>query len=264
MQEFLIFSGRLLRNEREERKVSQAALAEKVGVSEKTVRRFEKMRGLVGTPRRVAMIKRFAEALGVDWRVFYEPDELKKSLNALINELGEPVPVPISLSWFKPAFHFNSPTLMRRVLPLVVPLIAGLVIFGAPLTVEESNLQDIPRAIDQAESVAPWPIGHDRRNVKSSFALRAKLGNPIAQIVLATHYAEGSGGLPQDHAQAVKWCVRAAEQFGTNESSTLLRAHQKGLHVARDHVDPLHWCRRALEQTPPNALSYLDRLLRPA
>ncbi|MEO7297526.1 MAG: tetratricopeptide repeat protein [Verrucomicrobiota bacterium] len=55
-------------------------------------------------------------------------------------------------------------------------------------------------------------------------------------------------GVPQDHAEAVKWFRKAAEQNHVMAQSSLGYCYDAGEGVAKDYVEAVKWYRKAAEQ----------------
>jgi hypothetical protein len=75
----------------------------------------------------------------------------------------------------------------------------------------------------------------------------AVAGNPTAQFGLGVIYLEGYG-VPQDHAEAVRWFRLAANQGVPNTQYALGVMYQEGKGVLQDHSEAARWYRLAADQ----------------
>jgi TPR repeat protein len=64
-------------------------------------------------------------------------------------------------------------------------------------------------------------------------------------------------GVPQDHAEAVRWCRLTAEQGDANAQSELGFMYDYGKGVPEDGQEAVHWLRLAAEQADAYAQAYL-------
>ena len=87
----------------------------------------------------------------------------------------------------------------------------------------------------------------------------AKEGNANAQVSLGQMYVLGLG-VPQDHAQAVKWYTLAAEQGHARAQYTLGRMYATAHGVPQDYRKAAKWFRKAAEQGQPDSQAWLGAL----
>lgn len=73
---------------------------------------------------------------------------------------------------------------------------------------------------------------------------QAEQGDAFAQSSLGILYRRGQG-VPQDHAQAVKWFRKAAEQGDAGAQISLGYAYRDGEGVPQDHAQAVNWFRKA-------------------
>lgn len=74
----------------------------------------------------------------------------------------------------------------------------------------------------------------------------AKAGNARAQNVMGLLY-QGGHGVPQDHAESLRWLVLSAEQNEPTAFNNLGVVYSKGLGVKQDHAEAVKWFRRAAD-----------------
>jgi len=84
----------------------------------------------------------------------------------------------------------------------------------------------------------------------------AEGGDAKAQLSLGVAYHRGSG-VPQDHAEAVKWYRKSADQGNASARFNLGNAYTKGNGVPQDYAEAVNWYRKAAEQGHPRAQSAL-------
>ena len=66
--------------------------------------------------------------------------------------------------------------------------------------------------------------------------------------------------MKQDHAAAVRWYRKAAEQGHAVGQYNLAGIYSNGLGVKQDHAEAVRWCRMAAEQGLVDAVAALNRL----
>ena len=81
----------------------------------------------------------------------------------------------------------------------------------------------------------------------------AENGFDYAQFKLGEMYSFGSGGVPQDYVEAVKWYRKAAEQNDAEAQCSLGICYATGRCVAQDEVEAVKWWRKAAEQNDATA-----------
>lgn len=69
-------------------------------------------------------------------------------------------------------------------------------------------------------------------------------------------------GVPQDHAEAVSWCRKAAERGDAMAQSYLGFSYAHGQGVPQDYAEAIRWYRRAADQGYPNAQYSLGNMYR--
>ena len=74
----------------------------------------------------------------------------------------------------------------------------------------------------------------------------AKSGNARAQNVMGLLY-QGGHGVPQDHAESLRWLLLSAEQNEPTAFNNLGLVYSKGLGVKQDHVEAVKWYTRAAD-----------------
>jgi uncharacterized protein len=76
---------------------------------------------------------------------------------------------------------------------------------------------------------------------------QAERGDATAQSTLGWKYAKGEG-VPQDHAEAVRWFRKAADQGNVAAQINLGVSYAKGEGVAQDYAEAAKWYRKAADQ----------------
>ena len=76
----------------------------------------------------------------------------------------------------------------------------------------------------------------------------AEQGNADAQYNLGVMYDEGTGGVPKDHAEALKWFRKAAEQGHAQAQFDLVVPYAFGFGVPKDYAEAFKWFRKAAER----------------
>jgi len=87
----------------------------------------------------------------------------------------------------------------------------------------------------------------------------AEQGHAVSQYNLGVMYANGQG-VKQDHAEAVRWYRKAAEQGHTGGQCNLGGMYENGQGVKQDHAEAVRWYRKAAEQGLVYAVAALKRL----
>lgn len=90
-------------------------------------------------------------------------------------------------------------------------------------------------------------FAHDLEAAVRWFNASAQQGNPLAQLWMATLYANGEG-VEHDYRQAAALWRQAAEQEHASAQHALGWAHRDGLGVPIDKAAAVHWFRRAAAQ----------------
>jgi TPR repeat protein len=88
---------------------------------------------------------------------------------------------------------------------------------------------------------------------------RAQQGDATAQAELGWRYASGEG-LPQNHAEAVKWFRKAADQGNVAAQVNLGVSYAKGEGVSQDYAEAAKWYRKAADQGNAVAQSVLGAM----
>ena len=159
-------------------------------------------------------------------------------------------------------------------LPMVLLLLAGI---GAVPAAAQS-LSDFPVGVPiplppdydpnipvpaAAQSLSDARAAYERGDYGTAhrgFLGFAEQGDADAQFDLGVMYYDGQG-VPQDHAEAVKWFRRAAEQGLADAQSNLGGMYYEGQGVPQDHAEAAKWFRRAAEQGNTTAQFYLGLML---
>ena len=89
---------------------------------------------------------------------------------------------------------------------------------------------------------------------------KAEQGNAEAQFNLGVAYFKGKG-VPQDHAEAVRWCRLAAEQGHAEAQCDLGLCYATGYGVLQDYKEAMKWYHLAAEQGDVKAQFYLGRVI---
>ena len=76
----------------------------------------------------------------------------------------------------------------------------------------------------------------------------AEQGNADAQYDFGVLYANGKGGVPKDHAEALKWFRKAAEQGHAQAQFDLVVPYAFGFGVPKDYAEAFKWFRKAAER----------------
>lgn len=86
-------------------------------------------------------------------------------------------------------------------------------------------------------------------NTELSRALAAaELGEPKAQALLGGMFATGSGGVPKDSAEALRWLLKAADGGDADGQLSLALMYRNGTGVPKDDAQALAWYRKAARQ----------------
>ena len=81
----------------------------------------------------------------------------------------------------------------------------------------------------------------------SEFRPLAEAGSSTAQTLLGFMYWNGQG-VPQDHAEAVKWYRKATKYGYAAAQNNLGVMYERGQGVPQDYAEALKWYRRAAAQ----------------
>jgi TPR repeat protein len=95
-----------------------------------------------------------------------------------------------------------------------------------------------------------WPVYKKKateRKLAEAATVHARQGDANAQYSLGNMYRKGQG-VPQDHAQAVRWFREAAGQGDTKAQFNLAFMYAHGQGVPQDYAEAVHWARQAAEQ----------------
>ena len=87
---------------------------------------------------------------------------------------------------------------------------------------------------------------------------RRRAGHANAQAILGAMYAEGKG-VPQDDAEAVKWCRLAADQGNYYAQRNLAISYAKGEGVPQDYVQAHMWINLAASRIPASEVKRRSR-----
>ncbi|MCL2186330.1 MAG: SH3 domain-containing protein [Treponema sp.] len=78
--------------------------------------------------------------------------------------------------------------------------------------------------------------------------VKAKTGNPKAQLNLGLDYYNGTGGVAKDYAKAVEWWQKSADQGNLDSLCNLGTAYHRGLGVTQDEAKGLELYQNASDQ----------------
>ena len=131
----------------------------------------------------------------------------------------------------------RTATVLILILSLLFP---GLAVAGP--------LEDATKAYEQG----------DYKDAYHLFGPLAEQGLPEAQYNLGIMYSKGQG-LPQDYAEAVKWCRKAAEQGYAPAQSNLGVMYSKGQGVPQDYVLAHMWFNLATSLYPASEKEWRDQ-----
>jgi TPR repeat protein len=96
------------------------------------------------------------------------------------------------------------------------------------------------------EGIAAYDSGNYETALRE-FRILAEQGKALAQDYLGVMYDKGQG-VPQDHAEAVKWYRKAAEQGLGGAQTNLGLMYDRGKGVAQNYAEAVKWYRKAAEQ----------------
>jgi len=88
--------------------------------------------------------------------------------------------------------------------------------------------------------------------VADDYREAAEQGDAASQYALAKCYEEGRG-VPQDFAEAFKWCEKAAVQGHTDAEYMLGTCYAFGIHVSQNYEQAVTWHEKAARQGHPDA-----------
>jgi TPR repeat protein len=117
-------------------------------------------------------------------------------------------------------------------------------------------------AVTCAAAIIPWLVYKEeatqRRLVEIASVSRARAdqGDAKAQYSLGVIYARGQG-VPQDHAEAVRWYRKAADQGYAKAQFNLAFMYYQGKGVPQDYTQAVRWYRRAADRGDAIAQYYL-------
>jgi uncharacterized protein len=100
------------------------------------------------------------------------------------------------------------------------------------------------------------------KNFSTALALArplAEQNDPDAQLLLAWMHQHGEG-VPEDMAEAAKWCRKAAELGNAKAQHNLGTHYQFGFGVTKDMREAALWYRKAAEQGDPSAQLRLGQM----
>src|ERR1017187_10160622 len=97
------------------------------------------------------------------------------------------------------------------------------------------------------------------RKLLADIRAKAAQGDARSQCELGAAFAWGSLGVAKDHAEAVKWYRKAAEQNFAQAQFSLGFRYAKGEGVSKDYEEAVKWWRKAAEQNHAKAQAHLDR-----
>jgi TPR repeat protein len=101
-------------------------------------------------------------------------------------------------------------------------------------------------AQDYANGVAAYEAG-DYGMALREWTPLAEQGNASAQNGIGVMYYHGRG-VPQNYAEAVKWCRLAAEQGDASAQYNLGDRYRQGQGVTQDYAEAVKWYRLSAEQ----------------
>src|SRR5262245_33166638 len=108
-----------------------------------------------------------------------------------------------------------------------------------------------------------WESAAPRRNStmkqQSGFAKRRKLVMRRPSMNSASFYFNGTG-VPQDFAEAARWCKQAAEKGLLAAESTMSRLYIEGKGVPQDGMEGVKWKLKAAEHGDPTSQYNLGHL----
>jgi len=148
-------------------------------------------------------------------------------------------------SWGKPVQNVGS------IRALLVTLSVGVCI-ATLMGCDNKPEKDTSPVADPIETPAADPIETLRK--------AAEQGDADAQYDFGVLHANGKGGVPKDHAEALKWFRKAAEQGHAEAQYGLVMSYAFGFGVPKDNAEAIKWCRKAAEQGHAEAQVYLGRI----
>ena len=129
-------------------------------------------------------------------------------------------------------------------------LAAALVIAVVTAAHAEDSLDELLAHAQQGDATAQAKLGwkyamgegvpQDHAEAVKWFRKAADQGNVAAQINLGVSYAKGDG-IPQDYAEAAKWYRKAADQGNAAAQITLGMMYAKGQGVPQDYMQAYVW-----------------------
>ena len=99
----------------------------------------------------------------------------------------------------------------------------------------------------------------DYQEAAKQFLEAAEVGDPDAQWIMGSLYAEGKG-VTQDDAKAIEWFRKAADQGDADAQKSLGAMYAKGRGVAQDDNKAVEWYRKAADQGNADAQSCLGHM----
>ena len=117
---------------------------------------------------------------------------------------------------------------------------------GARRALIKSGATPTPEAISNLVQI--MNVADEVEQIRSA----AEQGNASAQYHLGGAYLQGLG-VPQDDAEAMKWCRKAAEQGYAPAQSGLGGAYLTGNQLPQNHAEAAKWLRKAAEQGDADA-----------
>ena len=115
------------------------------------------------------------------------------------------------------------------------------------------------KALLLALALAVIPVGVDAQSPVADFWRdRAEKVDAQSQYLLGSMYADGENGLPEDHAEAVRWYLRSAEQGFALAQFNLWLMYAAGDGVPDDDVLAYMWFNLSAAQGTPGAQSNKD------
>ncbi len=139
-------------------------------------------------------------------------------------------------------------------------MLAVLVVLAGASAWADSNAIPVSEKIDRTLLLAK--IEHQHGNSTTALELfrpLAEQGNATAQFYLGVMFDLGKG-LPQEHAEAVRWYRKAAEQGQVEAQLSLARAYADAVGVAQDYQEAKRWFERAAAQGNQDAHVNLGNL----
>jgi TPR repeat protein len=144
--------------------------------------------------------------------------------------------------------------------PRMKKLLALLVVASLAAVCENAygeNLETLRQLANEGNAKAQIDLGlmyanghgvpQDHAEAVKWYRKAADQGDDVAQFYLGLMYANGHG-VPQDHAEAVKWYRKAADQGNAKAWTNLGVMYEQGHGAPRDYAEAVKWYRKAADQ----------------